>query len=290
MPSMSTAAPNEIAPRGRHWRQSLAAATLLCAAFAIPVTASPAAADTNGCPPDGQFYGVAHQGAHDTENGVTTYRNTGPAFRRAQQRCQWVESDVRFTSDGIAVMVHDQSTYPMFRGRCDLIVSEHTLAEIQSACRNPDGSTVATFEKYLRIVDSRGLAEVKAGNVSVRKLRKLITAIYAAGDADIVSLETTEPIVLERIASLDDDLDPISRAWKGAQIDDPAEVARVCDYALYHSGKVTSESVATLESLGVHSISLRTADVATWDQLALAGASGTLTDESQALFDWQNGR
>ncbi len=278
-------------PGRRSWRSVLLVLTTwLCTALVVPATSTAAVAANDGCPPSGHFYGVAHQGAHDTENGVTTYRNTAAAFKRAELRCQWVESDVRFTSDGIAVMVHDQSTFPMFRGRCDLIVSEHTLAEIRTECRNPDGSSVATFDQYLRIVDVRGFAEVKAGNVSVRKLRKLITAIYAAGDADVVSLETTKPVVLDRIAALDNDRNPISRAWKGAQVADPDEVARICEYALYWHSKVTRESVGRLEARGVQSISLRTADAATWDRLASTGASGTLIDESQAMFAWQNTR
>jgi hypothetical protein len=187
-------------------------------------------------------------------------------------------------------MVHDPTTFPMFRGRCDLVVSEHTLAEIRTACRNQDGSSVATFRQYLRVVDSRGLVEIKPGNVSRAKLQQLIDMIYAAGDADIVSLEMTETAVLDRIATLDNDSNPISRAWKGAQIADPDEVARVSDIALYHSRKMTSDSVSILESRGVQSISLRTVDPETWNRLAAIGAHGTLVDESQAMFAWQNTR
>jgi glycerophosphoryl diester phosphodiesterase len=268
----------------------MAVAALFLVGLAVPATATSAAAGTNGCPPAGEFWGIAHQGAHDKENGITTYRNTLPAFKRAQDRCQLVESDVRFTSDGIAVMVHDQSTYPMFRGRCDLVVAEHTLAEIQKACRNPDGSTVATFAQYLDIADRQGFVEVKPGNVSATKIKKLVTAVYYAGDADVVSLMSTDTMVLDRIAALDDDSNPISRVWKGALIAYPDEVARVCDYAIYNVKKFTSASVSTLESRGVQSISSLTSDIATWDRLASTGAYGTLTDYSLEMFNWQNNR
>ena len=43
------------------------AATALCAGLMVPVVAAvPAVAGTNGCPPD-EFYGIAHQGAHDDD-------------------------------------------------------------------------------------------------------------------------------------------------------------------------------------------------------------------------------
>ena len=119
--------------------------------------------------PKGSFYGVAHQGAHDSTGGYRTWRNTLPAFGKAQDRCQWVESDVRFTSDMIPVMAHDRTTAPMFRKRCNLVVAEHTLAELQTACRNPDGSTVATLDQYLDSFTWVGVVEIKKGGATSDK-------------------------------------------------------------------------------------------------------------------------
>jgi glycerophosphoryl diester phosphodiesterase len=265
----------------------------LCVGVMVPVvTAGPASAGTNGCPPDGNFFGVAHQGAHDKSAGYRTWRNTLPAFRAAQDRCQWVESDVRFTSDMVPVMVHDRRTGPMFQDRCDLVVADHTLAELQSACRNPDGSTVATFDEYLDVVKLKGMVEIKPGSASKQELKILIGKIYAHNDADVVSLEYTGALVLERIAALDDDTNPISRVWKGAPVEYPDQVAAVCDIAIYPYRKFSPELVSRLKDLGVLSVSSvnSTSGPVRWGTLASMGAAGAATDYSLRMFDWQNGR
>ncbi len=276
---------------------SVLAATALGIGLLVPVLAvTPATAGTNGCPPDGLFYGVTHQGAHDKAGGYRTWRNTVPAFKKADDRCQWVESDVRFTSDMIPVMVHDKSTGPMFRKRCNLIVADHTLAELQSACRNPDGSTVATFDEYLDAVTLRGTVEIKPRSTSKPKLKILISKIYAHNDADVVSLEFTREWLLERIAKLDDDARPISRVWKGALVAYPDRVAAACDIALFNYKKFTPLVVSRLKAVGVVSVaSVGSTDSrpnrpAAWSALASMGAAGAQTDYSQQMFDWQNSR
>lgn len=268
-----------------------AAVTLVCIGVVMAsVTASPADAGTNGCPPDGKVYGVAHQGAHDSF-GTTTFRNTLPAFKKAQDRCQWVESDVRFTSDMIPVMAHDATTGRMFRYRCDLVVADSTLAELRAACRNPDGSTIATFDQYLSLVSQRGQVEIKPGATSDQKLKILIVKIYAHHDADVVSLEYHDEALLHRIAALDNDADPISRVWKGAYVASPDRVADACEYALYNYRKFTADMVQRLSRLGVQSISGSTpTEPSKWNYLVSVGAHAVMTDDSKKLFDWQNSR
>ncbi len=241
---------------------------------------------------------MAHQGAHDIIPGVPrTWRNTLPAFQKAQDRCQWVETDVRFTSDMIAVMVHDRTTAPMFRKRCDLVVEEHTLAELRSACRNPDGSTVATFDEFLDLVDVVSFVELKSGaSVSDQKVRIIINKIYAHGDEDVVALNFTEEWLLQRIAELDDDTKPILRVWKGALVAFPDRVAAVCDFAIYGYPKFTPTVVGRLNDRGVMSVaSVGKTDAepnrpAAWARLAAMGAGAAQTDYSMELFNWQNSR
>lgn len=278
-------------------KTGLLAVAALCAGLLVPVVAAaPAAAGTNGCPPGGDFYGVAHQGAHDRADGSTTWRNTVPAFQKAQDRCQWVETDIRFTKDMIPVMVHDKTTGPMFRQRCNLVVAEHTLAELRAACRNPDGSTVATFDDFLDVVSLGGMVEIKAGQTSDKKLQIMIDKIYAHGDADVVSLKHTEEWVLQRVAALDNDANPILRTWKGALVGYPDLVAATCDYAVFNYTKFTADVVGRLKVRGVLSFSsVGSTDAvanrpAAWARLAAMGAAGAQTDYSKELFDWQNSR
>ena len=180
-----------------------------------------------------------------------TWRNTLPAFQKANDRCQWVESDVRFTLDMIPVMVHDYTTKPMFRNRCNLVVEDHTLAELRAACRNPDGSSVATLDEYLDAVSVFGLVELKSGgSTSDKKVGIIIDAIYAHGDENVVALNFTEEWLLQRIAELDDDSKPILRCWKGALVAYPDRVAAVADIALYLLRQVRRALTARQSSAG----------------------------------------
>lgn len=271
-------------------KRALLLAAAVLAAGLVSVSASPAVAGSNGCPPGGHFWGMAHQGAHDTVQRVTTYRNTLPAFRRAEDRCQWVESDVRFTRDGIPVMVHDKSTAPMFRKRCDLIVSDSTLRQIRAACRNPDDSTVATFKQFLKTVDRRGFVELKVGNTSNANLRELIAAVYANRDEKTVHLEYTGQAVLERIARLDRNRRPIQRVWKSPPTSDPDLVARTADYAVVPRARVTRQLVNRLGSRGVRTVAAGSKWVNTWERLASIGVTAGLTEESLRMYRWQRRR
>lgn len=272
------------------------AVTALGAGLLVPLlSVTPANAGTNGCPPGGVFYGVAHQGAHDNV-GTTTWRNTLPGFKKAQDRCLWVESDVRFTRDMIPVMVHDQSTGPMFRQRCNLVVADHTLAELQTACRNPDGSTVATFDQFLDLIDTtQAEVEIKPGSTSDPKLKMLISDIYAHNDEGRVALEFTTEKVLARIAALDNDANPIMRAWKGALVGFPDRVAAACDFAIYNYVNVNSIVVQKLKDRGVLTIASISTDhtpnrQTAWNSLVAAGAAAVQTDYAAELFTWQNSR
>ena len=171
-----------------------------------------------------------------------------------------MESDVRFTSDMIPVMVHDRTTKPMFRGRCNLVVEDHTLAELRAACRNPDGSSVATLDEYLDAVSVFGLVELKSGgSTSDKKVSIIINKIYAHGDENVVALNFTEEWLLQRIAELDNNTKPILRCWKGALVAYPDRVAAVADIALYSYAKFAGTNgptiVSRLTARGVQSIS-----------------------------------
>lgn len=267
----------------------------LCMSLALPglvaheAAAAPATKGTS-CPPAGSVYGVAHQGAHDRAGGYRTYRNTVPAFKKAQDRCQWVESDVRFTKDLKPVMMHDKRTGPMFRYQCDLVVAQSTLAEIRQACRKPDGSTVATFGQFLKAVSLGGFVEIKKDSTSDAKLKILIRKIYKHGDEDVVALKFTDEWLLKRIAKLDKNAKPISRVWKGALVAYPDRVAAVCDFAVYSYAKFSSKVVGRLNDRGVGSVTSvsTTSGTSQWTQLAAVGAFGAETDYSKQMYDWQN--
>ena len=284
-----------MAKKRQNWAVMVAVALLCTGLTAMPVPATASTSDPtrggSGCPPRGEsFWGIAHQGAHDSVNGDRTYRNTLPAWRRAQNRCQWPETDLRFTRDRVPVMVHDQSTRPMFAGRCDLQVAKSTLERLRNACRNPDGSTVATLSQYLKLVKLRGLVEIKSGQSSDAQLKKIIRSVYAHNDEKNVFLESPSTNVLNRIDQFDNNAKPIRRAWKDAGLGNAITAGRVSDVAILRASQITRRQVNAYEARGVRTVSAGTNRPATWRRLASVGAFGTLTDRSRRMFRWQNSR
>lgn len=113
---------------------ALAAAVLLS-------PASPAAAVAGGCDP--AFEIVDHRGAHDLQD-----ENTLPAIVAGARRGESVELDVRVTSDGRTLLMHDAKFDRTTNGTG--LVAETTFAQARSYVTEPGGETVPTLLEALR--------------------------------------------------------------------------------------------------------------------------------------------
>ncbi len=100
-----------------------------------------------------QFTGrqFAHRGLHDAANGIP--ENTLAAFRRAADSGYGMEFDVRLTSDGQLVVMHDDKLERMTGARA--LVSRSTLAQLEELRVGGTDQPVPRFEQVLELVDGR---------------------------------------------------------------------------------------------------------------------------------------
>lgn len=146
----------------------LAAGVAMVAACLVGVS-SPAAAVPGGCDPN--FEVVDHRGALKERD-----ENTLPAIRVGARRGESIEIDVRATSDGMLILMHDPRIDRTTTGSG--LVSELTFEQIRSVRTKPGGEFVPTLDQALNVAGPYGIdvyLDVKDGSDEV--LLKSIDAI-----------------------------------------------------------------------------------------------------------------
>lgn len=126
--------------------------------------------------------GIAHRG-YSTD----APENTIPAFKLAKENgFNYVESDVRFTSDGVAVMLHNASINNTSNGTGN--IADMTLAQARTydfgSWKSPEyaGTKIPTFEEFLLFCKRAMLhpyIELKVGTQA--QIEGLVDMVEAAG-------------------------------------------------------------------------------------------------------------
>lgn len=98
----------------------------------------------------------AHRGA-----SVVEPENTLRAFQRALELgVDGIELDVRFTADGVPVVIHDRSLERTTSGFCRDNVDELTLEEVRQWDVGK-GERVPTLEEVLRLIGDRAVVDIE---------------------------------------------------------------------------------------------------------------------------------
>lgn len=144
--------------------------------------------------------GVAHRGY---SSGAP--ENTLPAYVMAKERgFKYVECDVRFTSDGYPVVIHDDTIDRCSNGTGS--VAEMTLAQIRrydfGSWKGDKfvGTVIPTFEEFIRLCRKLSLhpyIEIKAGNQE--QVKGLINTVKRYGMTDKVTYIAFEYAHLEYV-------------------------------------------------------------------------------------------
>ena len=145
---------------------------------------------------------IAHRGYH-----ADVPQNSVAAFRAAKKKgFAYVESDVRFTQDGVAVLNHDVEIPVLANAKdgtslnLDLPISVLTYAELQKilvdqAATGPDGENVATFEDFIKECKALGLnpvIDLKEGtSTQIKNLAKTVKSYGLQYRARWVSTSAT---------------------------------------------------------------------------------------------------
>ena len=221
--------------------------------------------------------------------------NTLPAIEAAiAGSFDYVEVDIALTSDGYAVLLHDDTLDRTTSGTGAL--ADHTLAEVRALDAGSwfdaahAGTRVPTVEEFLDLLASsskKGLVEFKgvwtpeaaasfAGAVSARALDDRIAV--ASFDARSIALIASAAPVLPRIAilrTLPDDVVAAARALDVRGIIAPGA-------AVLKAPEVITE---------LHNVGLRIAvytlnDDTRWQRAIDLGVDGIITDEPRVLTQW----
>ena len=280
-------------PRRYSVRRSTAAFTVTIALVAV-LTFDHTAATVHAAQPLGSFglndgvpLTIAHRG-----DPAAAPENTLPAFEAAlRSGAQVLELDVQLTSDGHAVLFHDEVLDRTTNGSGP--IADRTLAELQvldagswygSAWAGTRIPTLSSFLPLLQQSNARALIELK-GIWSAEGLRPVIAAIYRAGVQDRVVLASFEtPTLLD----LWREAPSLQRAVVVRRLpDDPIAFAAAHGASTVvtslRSFQVEPEAADLLRAAGLTIIvyTLNRADL--WQQAVELGVDGVVTDAPRRL-------
>ena len=109
----------------------------------------------------------AHRGLFDPSIGI--YENTYKAFERAAERGFGIELDVHITTDGRAVVMHDDS----LKRTCgkDIRISDSSYSDIEDI-KVGESDPIPLFDKVLELIDKRVplIIELKSDRTDISRL------------------------------------------------------------------------------------------------------------------------
>ena len=174
---------------------------------------------------------IAHRGV-----SVSAPENTLPAFRLAAEHgFSCVETDIRFTADGVPVCLHDSSIDRTCDGRGEL--SGLTFAEVRQydfggwKSAEYAGTAIPSFEEFLILCKDLGLhpyIELKEGTAA--QIRSLVETVNRYGMRGKVSWLSFDLDLLSAVRWSDD-------AARLGYLVQGADVAGVYEITPFRSGK-----------------------------------------------------
>ncbi|MFA5607892.1 MAG: glycerophosphodiester phosphodiesterase family protein [Leucobacter sp.] len=239
---------------------------------------------------DGNISIVSHRGA-----AALAPENTLAAVRvAAEQRVDFVEVDLRLTSDGVPILMHDQTVDRTTNGSGR--VGHHTLAELQAldagAWFSPEyaGERVPTLQEFIDELGSRplgALIELK-GPWSSGQVEQLVDTLREHGLVNRVALLSFETRKLELLQELGPEFARVmlTREWD-AEVTSRAVELQVS--AIGARPKVFDQDPELLEKLrplgiGLVAYTLNTETL--WDRADQQGVDLVVTDDPEALNGW----
>lgn len=227
---------------------------------------------------------VAHRGATGrgrTENGLRALR------RAATLGADQVELDVRPTSDGRLVVMHDPSLNRTTN--CSGRVHARSLTSIQRHCRLNDGSAVPSLESYVaaaKALDVGLFIELKRApgwkRATWRYLRDTLTTLEYADRVRILSFS---PALLHRAGKT---MRTVPTLWIAhGFLPRFRQIVKVADGVSLDARFLTPRLVRRLQAKGIFvlgQVSNRRAD---WHRYLRVGADGASTDRTAGLIKWE---
>jgi glycerophosphoryl diester phosphodiesterase len=201
---------------------------LLLTAAAFLLVAWYGAAWVRHIPADGPTAAIAHRGGPATSG---TAEGTLEAFRAAiDAGADWLEFDVRSTSDGVLVVMHDETVDRTTDGTGP--VSSLTLEAVR-ALDAGGGARVPTVEEVVALAASAGvrvLPEVKDGAAYPEVAGQLVDLLRTAGYLDRAVIQSSDTATLLRLGDIAPEAATcwITGLWQLDLSSPPGDAAYVC--------------------------------------------------------------
>ena len=224
----------------------------------------------------------AHRGA--PREGVT--ENTVRAMRRAVRlKASAVETDVRMTADGRAVLMHDPTLQrtTTCRGR----VAERTLRSLRSRCRGQrGGEQVPTLADGLRLAARSRinvLAELKGERWTRAEVAEVLRVVGAARMVGRVTLMSFHPRTLRRVEALQPEIRTTYLVRRWAPV---AEVLTYADGVTLPPAQLTRAHVEAVRAAGKQVIARKANNPRKWRQLKRLEVGAAITDRVRSYRRW----
>jgi glycerophosphoryl diester phosphodiesterase len=267
-----------------------------------PKSANPAAAASAGAP--AALTVLAHQGGFETYPHETLIALTAAAKSGAV-----AETDVQFTSDGVAILVHDDKTTaadkagpenPMVCAGGPYTVSKTSWTVLRTKCRtlpsaSKDGKSygIPTYDETMKAIaaipGAQIFPEVKVEHQSAKEIKKYLDTIVKYGMADRTVVSSFFPDALAQVqaAATKDHLTLryllMVRAATTGALPTPAEVSRQGMWGVaLRSDIANAGNVAALHAKNLKVVEWTINGSRAWSAAKRAGVDYVLTDEPDA--------
>jgi glycerophosphoryl diester phosphodiesterase len=244
---------------------------------------SPSKTSTAGDPTGSDI--LAHRGGDEkyplqTFESLTTAADDGFA----------VETDVRWTSDNVAVIVHDEAATQGLRCDRPYRVSKTTWDELNEHCRsfskNQQDYPLTTYAAVMEGLASHSswvYVEVKVDQNAAQN-KEFVDVIRSNGLSDRTVVTSNDPDRLAQIEKLAPDLPRM--LFVGEKV----PVSRLAGEKLWavavNHEVATKDYVTELKKAGLIVIVWTVNEEQAWEKARAAGADKVLTDKPSAYEDW----
>lgn len=255
-----------------------AATALLVGGAGLTGSAFSAVAAEPGC---ADVRVAAHRG--NPSPGIT--ENTLESFERARNAgARWIEADLRLTSDGAWVLMHDGTVDRTTRGTGR--VAAHTLSWLK-ALRTNGGQEVPTFSEL--VADQPATIgyqlEIKVPGANNAQLQRVVDRLRDKSSADLVFLTSTHREVLQRLSVLAPEFQR-GLVVSGNTPPSPADIPAYVDSVnVLH--KVATASFITRMHDNAKQVQARNANSQDrWNALVAADVDRMVTDDIAGHTTW----
>lgn len=243
---------------------------------------------------DGEIAIVSHRGA-----AALAPENTLAAMHLAiEQGVDFIETDVQLTSDGVPVLMHDDTIDRTTSGRGP--VQALSYAEVQRLDAGGwfgaefAGERVPTLDEFFDMLEAsnaRALVELK-GDWSVEQLAAVSGQVRSRYMVNRVALQSFDEATLRGLTEVAPDLARVmlTRAWNART----AELAKELEVSAVGGRlKLIDRDLALLDELrgyGIGTLTYTLNKPRTWQRAAERGIDLVVTDDPVRFAEWRAGR